>query len=338
MWFYFAIFFLISFFCFVNFKQKREIIIIMTILLVIVAAFRGAIDRDHKIYIAMYQASLSGTNYNEFSYNILSLIIYYLSDNIIFIFIFYAILGVSIKINAIKKLTDFPICAILIYFSMYYILHEMTQIRVGLATGFILLSIPYIYEKDFKRFLLYVLLGFFFHYSVIIVLPFYFLSHNKISKWFYILIPLAYILYFLDLNISSLLELIKLDLIAFKYKAYKTLSAIDRINIFNFIMIMRYIFIIFLLWKWEFLYEKNKYSVIIIKLYIISCFFLIILADIPAIAFRVSEIFAVVEIIIIPYFVYFFKNENQGALLVTAIGMVLIYISIIQEKLLLPYF
>lgn len=338
MWVYLLIFSIICAFCFIKIKQKELILSFLVVLLIIISGFRGNIDKDHQLYLDMYRACLDGTYPGEISFYLISWLVYYVFDNTTFIFLIYAILGVTLKAYAIRKLSEFWFCSILIYFSLYFLLHEMTQIRIGVAAGFILLSIPYIYKKNFKLFLLFVSAAFIFHYSSAVIIPFYFMNRNRISVFYYLLIPFAFLLYLFHINIVSVIQIINIEHITAKYITYKALAEVDRINLFNAILIMRYVFIIILLWKWKVLADKNKYAVLLIKFYIMSCFMLIILSDIPAIAFRISEIFAVVEFIVIPFFIYFFKKEIQGAIVVAFIGLMILANVLFYEKLLLPYF
>jgi hypothetical protein len=55
--------------------------------------------------------------------------------NIHTFFLIFATLGVSIKFLAIKRLSKLPLLSLIAYLSLYFILHEMTQIRAGVAAG-----------------------------------------------------------------------------------------------------------------------------------------------------------------------------------------------------------
>lgn len=339
MWVYLLIFSLICFFCFIKFKQKEIILYFFLVLLVLIAGLRDNVDKDYLLYHSMYQSCLDGNYPGEISFYLISLMVYNLFNNPVFLFFIYAVPGVSLKIFAIRKLTEFWFCSLLIYFSFFFMLHEMTQIRAGVATGFILLGIPSIYEKNFKSFLLFIGAAFLFHYSAIIIIPFYFLNKDRISRLFYFIIPFAFLLYFLNINVTSVIQLVKIDYITVKYMAYKALAESGvTTNLFNVIQLMRYIFIAILLWKWEVIAEKNKYAVLLIKFYIIGSFLMIIFADIPAISFRFSELFTIVEFIVIPFFIYFFKTEFQGAIVVSLIALGIMANVLFYEKLLLAYF
>ncbi|WP_256742632.1 EpsG family protein, partial [Cronobacter sakazakii] len=49
--------------------------------------------------------------------------------------------SIGIKLHAIKKISSSPILSLIIYIAFYYILHDMTQIRAGVAAGLFLLAI-----------------------------------------------------------------------------------------------------------------------------------------------------------------------------------------------------
>lgn len=174
MWLYFVIFFIIAFFCYVDIKQKNIVVLALTILLILIAGFSGPISQDYNNYISSYNEVINGRYRTDFSFIVISKIVHLIFNNPLYLFLIYAILGVSLKISAIKKLSQFWFFSILIYFSYSFLLHEMTQIRAGVASAFVLLSIPSIYEKKLKSFLLYAGVAIFFHYSALVLLPFYF--------------------------------------------------------------------------------------------------------------------------------------------------------------------
>lgn len=50
-------------------------------------------------------------------------------------FLIYAILGVTIKIIAINRLSSFTLLSVYLYICLYFVLHEMTQIRIVWLCG-----------------------------------------------------------------------------------------------------------------------------------------------------------------------------------------------------------
>ncbi len=339
MWFYLVIFFIISFFCYFDFKQKKTIVWALILLLTLVAGLSGPISKDHNYYISAYNEVINGRlKISDISFRMICFLVYYLFNKPVFLFLIYAALGVTLKITAIRWLSDFWFFSILIYFSLYYFLHELTQIRAGVASAFILLSIPSIYERNIKKFLLYSLGAITFHFSALIILPFYFLKGERIRVWLFLLIPIGYLLYFTGANLASLVKVIDIDIVNHRYAAYKSIPGIQPINVFNILMLARCALCVILLWKWKLLKEKNQYSVLLLKFYVISCFIFIAFADIPVIAFRVSELLATVEIILIPMLIYLININLIGKLIVGLIGFFLLITILFHQKLVLGYF
>jgi hypothetical protein len=308
----------------------------LALLLILVSAFSGSISKDHDSYIAAYNTINAGKNVGEISFILLSKLVNHIFNNSFFLFLIYAILGVLLKLFGVNRLTEYSLFALLVFFSYYFFLHEMTQIRAGVASAFVLLCIPEIYAKNLKRFSLFSFLAIFFHYSAVVIMPLYFLKKENISLLYWFLIPIGYLLYYLNINTSSLIQLINLEMVSTKYATYSNI--ITEINVFNILMLARYCFSALLLWKWKLLYSKNIYAVLLIKVYIISSFVFIAFSDIPAVAFRVSELLAIVEIVLITYLIYIFSNKVIGKVLVGIISFLFICLILVYQKLILGYF
>jgi hypothetical protein len=337
MWPFYFIFFAICFLAFVDTKPHKTTYLFLFGLLVVFAGFRGNIGNDYEMYIAIYNDTVGNKFLVEPSFLTIANIVNYLFDNVIYVFIIYAILGVGVTLLAIKKISEFQLFSILIYFSYFFLLHEMTQIRAGVATGFFLLSIPAIKNQKLIQFLVLIGIGTFFHYSLLIVLPFYFLGTKKINFWFYLLIPFAYILYYTHTSITSLVQFISYEHIATKFELYENTRG-EQINVFNSILLLKIFIIGIFLWKHKYLQSTNEYSVLFIKLSILSTFFFVALADIPAFGFRISDIFGIIDCLMLPFLIYLFKNRLVGKLLVVFIALINISILLFYVKLFDPYF
>jgi hypothetical protein len=344
MWFYFLIFLLIALFSLAKESRLKKILFICTgVLLFLIAAFRGNIDHDYNGYVILYNKAILLTSLRiEPTFLLISFLIKHLFNNVLFLFIIYALLGVYLKFYAIKNLTEFWFLAVLIYFSNFYILHEMTQIRVGIASAFILLSIRPLLDRNFKSFLFLVTLAILFHYSAILALPLYFLKGSKINVLFFaLIIPVVYLLYFLHMHITFLIDLIPIPEVSIKFHQYKYLSTLNNAhagNVFNYLQLSRCCLAFLFLWKWELLQQNNKYSILLLKIYIIAISILVLLSDIPAIGARASELIMPVEILLIPSLMYIIKQKQLATIFVIAIGLLFLSLNVFYSSLLHPYF
>jgi hypothetical protein len=320
-------------------KKNNLMFLLFCFLLFLLAALRPEnIDNDYANYLNIYNKINQGIIVPiEPSFYLIVNIVNYVFNNSIFLFIIYALLGITLIYIAIKQLSNFLFLSLLVYISHFFLLHEMTQIRISVASGFMLLAIRPIYERNIKQFLCYVLFAFFFHYSAILLLILWFIPTRNVNRWFYtFLIPAAYLLYFYNISFLSLLTLIPFEILQKRINLYIKLYKIDEIhtNIFNFIQLVHCSLAFFFLWKLPLLKQYNRYIPILLQCYIWSIVTLVIFQDLPVFAFRVSELLGCVEIILIPCFLYIFLSKPIAVIFVEVICLVIFSIDIFYNKLL----
>lgn len=334
------LFFFVAITAFFSFYLKNNailIFILLGILLILIAAFRnGESFRDYDMYVNMFQGNNDTIVEPSFVF-IRFIVKFFLGDNSIYLFIIFAIIGVSLKFIAIKQLTELWFYSILIYLSNFFILHEMTQIRVGVASALFLLCIKPIYERNLKRFLLFAFLAFTFHFSALIILPLWFLNTKPQKTWLIILVPISYIIYFLGVNFITV---IPISGIKEKIEIYQQLQELGGeeslpVNVFNLVFLTKIFLYYFFIYKYDLLLSYNVYFPLVIKIYCISLVSYIIFSQISAFATRISELFGIVEIILIPFVFYIFRPIYFSKLLVIFIGfsfllIVLFYVKLIE--------
>lgn len=314
---------------------QKIVLIILGFLLIIIAGFRQEDSvRDYEMYVWMFQEQSDAIV--EPAFIVISYVCHSLfGDNSISIFLIFAFLGVSLKLTAIKQLTELWFLSVLIYLSNFFILHEMTQIRAGVASALMLLCVKPIYDRNLKFFLLLAFLAFSFHYSGLMILPLWFLNAKPQKKWLILLIPIGYLLFFLGVN---LIMSIPIPGVSDKIEMYQKLYEIGgdewtNINLFNLVFLARIAIFYFLIFKYDLLLSYNKYFPVLMKIYCISLISYPILATLPAIATRINEFYGVVDIILIPFLYYIFKPIYFSRAIVVFIGLSLLLIVLFYIKL-----
>jgi len=304
-------------------------------LLVLVSGFRiGSHFPDYSSYLILYDDIKTGDVIVEVSFQYIAKFVQLVFDNVLLLFFIYALIGVSLKIIAIKQLTDLWLLSLVVYIGNFFILHEMIQIRVGVASGFLLLCIKPIYDRDWKKFLLFSLLGILFHVSSLIVLPLWFLGNIKkkiLISILVLIIPAAYVMYFLKVTV---LNFIPIPYVQEKLDLYISLQELGEenflngINVFNFVYLARIVIYYFLLYKSELLAKHNKYILILLSVYGFGLFMYPALAVMPVMATRVSELLNVVEIILFPLFYYTLspRAASKSVVIIWSLGILLINI------------
>jgi hypothetical protein len=216
----------------------------------------------------------------------------------------------------------------------------MNQIRAGAAIGILLLSIPPLIEKKLFKFILLILIAAQFHFSALIFLPLYFLNSTKINKIYYFLIPASYVLYILGIGLIELLSQINVSFLQGKIEAYKLLldqGMYSKLNVFNPLALIRIALIYLFLYNWETLAAKNPYFIIMLKVYIFSVVVMVLLAGLPAFALRVSDMFSIMEILLIPFLFYLFRSKYTALLIVLGLCGLFLFLDLFYNKFLDPY-
>ena len=251
------------------------------------------------------------------------------------LFFIYAMLSLIPKFYLFKKISINPLQSILLYSSNFYILHDLTQIRISVAIIFFLgLMIIDIKKNKFKT-ILYNLSGILFHYSFFIIsitLPF---RKFIISKWFYVLIILfGYLLYFFKISVFDFLIYLQTEtILTEKANQYNNSLESLQANLFNPIFFTRLLFFLILLKNHKFYSAFNNYFILMFNYYFIGIVSFIYFWKFPDFAGRFSEIFFMLEIFLIPIFFNKIKSIFLRDISVFLISLIFLILNITYFKL-----
>lgn len=354
---YYIVFLLVAMYALFNYKltpkSKQISYYLIGVLLFLFAAMRGLnVDFDYKTYLSIYndktetlQGLFSSPSqfFRELEFEPSMLLLFstvktFFYNGFQLVIIFYAFLSVSLKMKAIPKMTEFVPYSILLFFSSIYLLQDFTQIRAAVASGFLLLSIPHIVDRDFKKFAKYVLLAMLFHYSAIVLAPLYFLNTKKIDKAVYIgLMIIAIILAVTKFTPFDFILKFDLGIYTDKIKTYLIGQQWEKreINIFNFSIIIQIALSLFFIFSAE--KTDNKYAVILTKIYALGVVIFYLFSSAPVIAFRLSDLFGMVQIILIPYIFYLIRPKFVAELVIVLIALAFFLNQVLINPILHPY-
>lgn len=290
------------------------------------AAFRPeGVDRDYIAYINWFQSGYKNT---EISFILLTDFIKSIRGDASYIFLFYAVLGVGCKLIGINKYSPYVFSSLLVYVAYLYNLQELTQIRAGVATAFLLLSVQYVVDRKFWLFLLMFSLASFFHYSAIFMFFIYFLDPKKINPYHYILaILLSYALlplvnYPLELITPYLPDFLQKKAIGHEYDNDL------KLNIFNAWQIIRCVVAVILLLNISRIQSQNKYFVIMLKLYTFGICSFVWLSFSHVFASRISDLVFLSDFVVFTGFIYLFRQKIVGRILVIILSAFFLYLNL----------
>lgn len=305
-------------------RNSKVFLFVSICVFILLSSFRphSGWGADTRAYVSAYNEVLSNPKLStELSFKAIANFVFFLGNNVTLLFFIYAFLSVSIKEKIIKKDTVFPLLSWLIYLSCWYILHDMYQIRVGASIAFFLLSLPYLQNKNPKKYFLCTMLAVFFHTQALIMLPLYFIGSKKINgRTVFIydfIIIVSYLFYFLGIDILALflqvltkIKIPRVEQLQFYYSISQSgIIDLGKVNAFSPIVLVRLFVTIFLLHSYRFLNEKPLYP-ICIRLSMISFAARMFFYAIPVIGMRVYEYLSVVEILLLPLSLFAIKEKK----------------------------
>jgi len=301
---------------------------VMLLLAFVVGLRPDDVDCDYSNYLAMYNNDTDITT--EISFVLIAGLVRHLFDNVTIMFLFYALLSLSLKSFAIRKLTNLYFLTVLVFFSTSYILHDFNQIRAGVATGFMLLGIPYLRTGKRLYFLLFALLATLFHYSACILLFLVFLDYcpfKRYQYWLYgSIIPICYLFYFLHINVFYMVPIPYFEEKMEVYEELQHTVEAYEVNVFNLLILTKIIIAYFLLYFAPVIEKENKYFPALLKIDLLALGAFVLFTEVPIISFRINELLGVTEIILYPLIYYAFKPRWLSSLIVILMSFVLLMI------------
>ncbi|MXS70331.1 hypothetical protein GSF70_03800 [Flavobacteriaceae bacterium W22] len=341
---FFALFFIFATLFLINIRHRitiNLIAIISAIILILVSGLRArGVDRDFFIYKGFWMTKKLRGNVEDSFYFIRNFIKEDLGLDFQYLLLTYAFLGVSIKLISIRKLSPLFWGSLLIYFSNYYILHEFTQIRIGVATGFLLMSLYFLSDKKYILFYFFAIIAVFFHQSCFFVLVFPVIQNTeKNLRFYYLVVPLGYLFYFFNtylnfkIPIPSLQE--KIDL--YETATESGFMKDEKTNVFNALFLIRISILNIILYFAKKIHNNFSGVYLFVKIYSFSLFSYLFLSKIPVFAFRIQELLGVVEIILIPCIIFIFPQKFRflGVVLIFMIALIFFLMNIFYIKLLI---
>ena len=311
----------------------------LCIILILFTAFRTiGFDPDSNAYDEIFRSKGTDSEYLvEYSILFISDILKTFTDDVHYLFLIYAILGITIKFYAIRQLSPWYFLPLIIYFSNYFILHDFIQIRAGVASAMLLLAIKPLSEGNKKKAIVYFLIANVFHYSSLVFYPILFFSNNLSRFWKYALItimPVGAILFMLRLDFLSALPI---PYIQEKLEMYKTLTEtgfFEEFNLKNVPLWIQYVIILYSLYFYDTILEKCPALPLLLKTTAYSMFFFFAFSSVSVVAGRFQELLGIVELALFPCVCYTIRPQFYGKIAVCFIAVVKIFFILFVWKLL----
>ncbi|CAM4029827.1 EpsG family protein [Flavobacterium weaverense] len=343
MWVYFLLFFLILFFgAFYKYKLTKSSVWFFWILgfiLFFITAFRAeGVDNDYVTYL---MAITENWGIREPAFTFISYLSYNLLGSTKLVFVIFAALIIPLLFFGLKGIARFFYLSLLIYYSFYFSVYGFNAIRAGVGIGLFFFALKYWIQRKKKVVFFFLTLASLFHFSFVIFFPLYFLvkDDSKHLKIFIGLIPIAYLAYFVKLDVLSLLLMIPFPQLQQLVILYDEVGkdVVANANVFGFLILIRLLILFWLVIYREFLASRFDGFYIYLKLYSIGFFFFIFFSGFKSGAFRTAELFWVNECLLLPMFVVLFNPRWFGTLILILLCVCMMFFTYILSDFLRPF-
>lgn len=322
-------------------SRSRWLYYALLLLLILMAGFRAeGVDNDMQSYLT---AMRQGWGIAEPSFFFISYIGYDLLGSSRWVFLIYAFLALTLRFTAYRKLSDYFFLTVAIYFVQLFVTHEMNQIRSAVSFGFMLWAMYYWLSSPRKKAKAFMMMGgaLLFHFSFITawLVMFFVTNSRRRLNWYLCLIPLAYVLHFAGLSPLVLLSRLGGSYIASKIAFYQSygMDVVQTVNVFSILVVIKIGLIALLYYGRDILVQKIPYFYYYLKLYIIGLFFLLFFSSIPAAAFRMSDVFWVVEPLLLPGLIFLFQPRWAGTVVLLTLCGYWLYLNYFTANFIRPY-
>lgn len=293
-----------------NYKKYYATIILICLLLILHDGLRWEIGTDWGSYYSFFIGT-SDNQHIDMGYRLMTDIFHYISDNYTVFLICYAFFVYIVIYKLVCSYSPQPIASICLYYcGMLGMLGCNRQI---LALMFCIISLKYIFERNFLKFLICVIIALSFHKTSIIWLPTYFLVNCHYNSK--TLLFVSVLCFFV--GISGLINKIPyLGILNYIDDLSSTTSfagyVADKEFAASLMGPLKRIFIILLALSVRKNINDSKYDFLVLLYVIGSCIFMCFNGSvIQLFAGRGTMYFNIFEIIIIPYIASFIRAPKQ---------------------------
>ncbi len=197
--------------------NSKALLVFLGLSLALLAGFRGEeVSRDYLSYqygfdnILDFIPDESGKYFSVYEPGFIGIVIlfkaFFIQNYGVAIMLFFACASVALKIFAFDKFSINPYLILLLYFSQYFLIHEMTQIRIGFASAIFLVSLIFYFKNNYKAYVVMILFATLFHYSALLYLILLLFKKKDFNRLFYTgLLAMSIVLGLIKLPIFSLL-------------------------------------------------------------------------------------------------------------------------------------
>lgn len=321
---------------------------ITAIVLFMVSVLQGSgVSRDYETYRIFYQYYGAGG---------VDLIFQRLYEPVFFVasvvgtsaglsvnFVYLVHVGVSLvsKSYLFLKASSAPLLSLLLYYSYFYFLHDVTQIRISAAIGIAYIGLWLAARRSVFVGLPFIFLGALFHFSAIVLIAALILVRRPSLRLSVFFLVSGVVSSFLIVQTAWVLDVLSvaggMDPTG-RLAVYIKRAALGEADI-NIIKRLspHAVLVSCLLYQWARWKEKFRGYSGWVCVYSFGIFVFGMLCVIPHVAYRLSDIFFFSGVVAVPFAINIFRQKLFGRVLVVSVGLLFFVYVIHGVNLVGPY-
>ena len=355
---YLFVFFILTLCSFSPFIQKGEgfkvpLLVLNFILLFLFAGLRkSGVGPDDAAYIEKFLQvpDLTDWLYGNFSYSFAKIymeplyimygaLIRIFTDNYVFLFVGVSFLSVGLAVHNYYRYSYYVFLTLLLFFVHTFLYRDINQIRSAIAAAVGLFLIAQIHKREHFKVFLTLFFASLFHMASLTLLFAYFISFLKLTRKRAVATYLLSLLFGL-IGVSQLVfQLIPGGGVLAKklYSYTENESYVTAVSLFDITNVKNSAILLIVIIFWKRLERVVPYFATIILFYLLAVGIRIAFWDLGVLAARTSTFFAIVEVILIPYFVFLFRNKFFVTSLIVLYAFLTLYLNLFVKEGRNPY-
>lgn len=242
------------------------------------------------------------------------------------IVVFFAFITLLLLINFIEYYTEKKLATLSIFYFLYFIRGPYGQLRQALAMCMLLYAFKFLINNEKYKFLVINAMAYLIHsVSIAYVIVYIFCKKHYKSSLLYFFIIISIILSCFSKDLINLLLIFNIDMAFFeKLRLYHLVNITERHGVT--LDMVRYIVVsIIFINQRKMLNVLDKKNNLAINIYVLGTIIFNILGDNLRIASRVSRLFVIFEIVLLPQLIMITHNYYKKMLIIFIILSFLIY-------------
>lgn len=147
----------------------------------LVNALMSYVGNDYQNYYSYYKTIISGgVQEVEFTYKLICMLVYHLGLGFQWVYVIYSLISHVVLLMCLKKYSaNYAFSYMMFFFNAYFGYLGLNQIRQFVSVMLVFYAFSYIEERKMWKYLILVLIAGSFHFTALIMLPFYWILHVK---------------------------------------------------------------------------------------------------------------------------------------------------------------